>query len=245
MTDKPIRIALVTGAAQGIGRGIALRLAKDGLHVAINDIPSKLDVLASVSKDIEAMGMKSSVHPADVSQEEEVRKMVEEVVETHGGLDVMIANAGIAINKPLMETSVEEWDRIFSINARGAFLCYQYAGKQMIKQGRGGRIVGASSILGKAGVSPTLGSYVGTKFAVRGITQAAAGELGPFKITVNAYAPGLIDTQMTRNLDKDAEERYNWQAGDFFKSVPAILHMTMKVALKETYLVQLTINRGA
>ncbi|THU78397.1 NAD(P)-binding protein [Dendrothele bispora CBS 962.96] len=221
MSEKPTRIALVTGAAQGIGRAIALRLAKDGLDVAINDIASKLDELTALSNEIKAIGTgrKSSVHTADVSQEMEVKKMFEEVVETHGGLDVMIANAGIAISKSFMGTTVEEWDRIFAINARGTFLCYQYAGKQMIQQGRGGRIIGASSVLGKNGVNQDLAAYAGTKFAVRGITQAAAGELGRHKITVNAYAPGLINTSMAQGLDENAQKNHNWQPGDFAKWV--------------------------
>ncbi|KAK7453993.1 hypothetical protein VKT23_011504 [Stygiomarasmius scandens] len=218
--SRPTRVAIVTGASQGIGRAIALRLAKDGLDVAVNDIASKVDQLDAVANEIRATGTgrKSSVHTADVSQEAEVKKMIEDVAEIHGGIDVMVANAGIAINKPFMGTTVEEWDRIFSINARGTFLCYQHSANQMIKQGRGGRIIGASSILGKTGISDNLAAYAGTKFAVRGITQAAAGELGRHKITVNAYAPGLIDTQMTRDIDKNAAEVYDWQPGDFFKS---------------------------
>ncbi|KAK7453996.1 hypothetical protein VKT23_011507 [Stygiomarasmius scandens] len=220
--EKPTRIAIVTGASQGIGRAIALRLAKDGLHVALNDIPSKVDQLNAVSEEIRAVGpgRKSSVHTGDVSQEGDVKRMVEEVVETYGGLDVMVANAGIVIDKAFMETTVEDWDKIFSINARGVFLCYQHAAKQMIKQGRGGRLIGASSVQGKSGMGEGISAYSSTKFAVRGITQAAAGELGKHKITVNAYAPGLIDTNMSecRELDKNAQEKFNWKPGDYFNT---------------------------
>ncbi|KAK7453995.1 hypothetical protein VKT23_011506 [Stygiomarasmius scandens] len=220
-TEKPTRIAIVTGASQGIGRAIALRLAKDGLHVALNDIPSKIDQLNAVSEEIQAIGAgrKSSVHTGDVSREEDVKRMIEEVVETYGGLDVMVANAGIALDKAFMETTVEEWDKIFSINARGVFLCYQHAARQMIKQERGGRLVGASSIQGKSGIGDGLSAYSGTKFAVRGLTQAAAGELGKYRITVNAYAPGLIDTEMSRQLDINAQQRHNWKPGDFFNTI--------------------------
>ncbi|KAF5343127.1 hypothetical protein D9758_015217 [Tetrapyrgos nigripes] len=225
MTDKPTRIALVTGAvtrphaAQGIGRAIALRLAKNGMHVAVNDIAPNLDNLNSLSEEIRAMGMKSSVHTADVSKEEQVRAMIEGVVETHGGLDVMIANAGITICNSFLETTVEEWDRIFSINARGTFLCYKYAGNQMVKQGRGGRIIGASSIRGKSGNNAAGSSaYVGTKFAIRGITQAAAGELGKHRITVNAYAPGFIESPMTVQADRNLVEKYNFKPGQFLET---------------------------
>ncbi|KAK7453994.1 hypothetical protein VKT23_011505 [Stygiomarasmius scandens] len=213
------RIAMITG--QGIGRAIALRLANDGLYVALNDIPSKLDQLNAVSEEIKAIGpgKKSSVHTGDVSQEKDVKRMIEEVVETYGGLDVMVANAGIGIDKAFMETTVEDWDKVFSINARGVFLCYQHAAKQMIKQERGGRLVGASSIMGKNGVGEGLSAYSSTKFAVRGITQAAAGELGKYRITVNAYAPGLIDTEMSHQLDKNAQQRHNLKPGDFLNMV--------------------------
>ncbi|KAF8176352.1 acetoin reductase family protein [Mycena galopus ATCC 62051] len=189
-------IALVTGAAQGIGRSIALRLADDGFDVAVNDISSKSGKLDEVVDEIQRKGRASSKYVADVSQDDQVKGMIEEVVEKHGGLDVMIANAGVLGNfLPITELSAEEWDRVMNVNARGPFLCYKYAGIQMVKQGRGGRIVGASSIAGKQGQAGHT-SYSSSKFAVRGLTQAAAQEFGPHGITVNAYAPGAIDTPM-------------------------------------------------
>ncbi|KAJ7677892.1 NAD(P)-binding protein [Mycena polygramma] len=189
-------VALVTGAAQGIGKGIALRLADDGYDVAVNDILSNSENLDALVAEIKSKGRTSSKHIADVSQDAEVRGMVEQVVERHGGLDVMIANAGVVGSTgPITQVSADEWDRIMNINARGSFLCYKYAGMQMIKQGRGGRIVGASSLAGKKGV-PSQASYSASKFAVRGLTQAAAAEFGPHSITVNAYAPGTVDTPM-------------------------------------------------
>ncbi|KAL0574809.1 hypothetical protein V5O48_007138 [Marasmius crinis-equi] len=179
-------IALVTGAGQGIGRAIALQLAKDGFDVAVNDIPRNLDQLTAVSEEIKALGRSSSVHIADVSIEEQVKAMVENVVKEHKSLDVV--------------SKVEDWDQIFAVNVRGTFLCYKYAGKQMIAQGRGGRIIGAASVLGKYG-APQLAAYTGTKFAIRGITQSAAKEFGPHGITVNAYAPGIIaETSMMNGL---------------------------------------------
>ncbi|KAK7471938.1 hypothetical protein VKT23_000044 [Stygiomarasmius scandens] len=224
MTDnmKPVRIALVTGAAQGIGKAIALRLARDGLDVALNDVPSKLDQLNAVSNEIRtSLGRQSTVHTADVSKEEDIKRMFEEVVRMHGGLDVMIANAGIVIDRPFLETTVEEWDRTFAVNARGVFLCYQHAAKQMIKQGRGGRMIGASSIMGKSGIGDGVSAYTGTKFAIRGITQAAAGELGKYKITVNAYAPGVIDTEMARQMDESAAKRLGLEPGVVFNNFSA------------------------
>ncbi|KAJ7699205.1 hypothetical protein B0H17DRAFT_1196296 [Mycena rosella] len=192
-------IALVTGAAQGIGRGVALRLADDGFDVAVNDIPGNVENLDTLVEEIQKKGRAGSKHVADVSQEDQVEAMVEAVVQQHGGLD-MVANAGVSgrggtAGIPLTEVTVEDWDLIMNINARGPFLCYKYAGIQMIKQGRGGRIIGACSLAGKQGLA-TLGPYTASKFAVRGITQAAALEFGAHGITVNAYAPGAIDTPM-------------------------------------------------
>ncbi|KAJ7486784.1 hypothetical protein FB451DRAFT_773364 [Mycena latifolia] len=194
-------IALVTGAAQGIGRAVALRLADDGFDVAINDIASNSEKLELLVDEIQKKGQESSTCIADVSQEDQVKAMVELVVERHGGLDVMVANAGVLgrYGLPLIEVTTEEWDRVMNTNARGTFLCYKYAGIQMIKQGRGGRIIGASSRAGKQGQA-TQGPYSASKFAVRGLTQAAAQEFGSHGIRVNAYAPGPIDTPMSTCL---------------------------------------------
>ncbi|KAJ6482540.1 NAD(P)-binding protein [Mycena sanguinolenta] len=187
--------ALVTGSARGIGRAIALRLADDGFDVAVNDISVQSEALAQLVAEISAKGRKSSLHIADVSLEDEVRRMVEAVVNHHGSLDVMVANAGIAKWTSVFDMTTEQWDLTMNVNARSAFLCYKYAGMQMIKQGKGGRIIGASSILGKQGSAFNF-AYTASKFAVRGLTQAAALEFGPHGITVNAYAPGAIDTDM-------------------------------------------------
>ncbi|KAF7324677.1 hypothetical protein MKEN_00509200 [Mycena kentingensis (nom. inval.)] len=192
-------VALVTGAAQGIGRAIAIRLAEDGFDVALNDLPLRAPDLASVMETVTAHGRACSVHLANVSIEEQVKAMVDGVVQEHGALDVMVANAGLASWGSLFDTTAEEFDRIFSVNVRGTFLCYKYAGKQMVEQGRGGRLIGASSVAGKTGI-PFIGTYCASKFAVRGITQAAAHELGRHGITVNCYAPGAIDSVLLNQL---------------------------------------------
>ncbi|KAF7377434.1 NAD-binding protein [Mycena sanguinolenta] len=211
----PKGIALVTGAAQGIGRSVALRLAEDGFDVAINDIPDKSAELDTLVEEIQQKQRKSSKHLADVSQEESVKEMVAEVVKAHGGLDVMVANAGIAgpYRTPLVECtpplhqsiSAEQWDKVMAVNARGTFLCYKHAGLQMIAQGRGGRIIGASSYAGKKAIA-LQSVYSASKFAVRGLTQAAALEFGPHGITVNAVAPGAIVTPMLTGAAKTAEQ---------------------------------------
>ncbi|KZP28719.1 NAD-binding protein [Athelia psychrophila] len=196
-----IGVALVTGSAQGIGRAVSLRLADDGFDVAVNDIPAKQPALDTLVEEIKAKGRKAFAVPADVSQEDQVRGMVESAVKNLGGLDVMVANAGICYSTgSVIETSAEEWDRFFRINVNGVFFCYKYAGKQMVAQGRGGRIIGASSVMGKSG-GTMVAPYSATKFAIRGLSQSLAQELGPHRITVNTYAPGIIDTPMSQAGD--------------------------------------------
>ncbi|CAF4027329.1 unnamed protein product [Rotaria sordida] len=196
------RVALVTGAARGIGRAIALRLAKDGFNVAVNDIEASSSDLQKVQQEIEEIGRKSIAITADVSDSKSVEKMMEDAAQKLGSLDVVVANAGIGDVKSLLDTTVEEWDRVFAVNMRGVFLCYKEAAKIMIKQGRGGKIIGAgSSVAYKA--CAMIGPYCTTKWGIRGLTQAAAIEWAPYNITVNAYGPGFIKTSLS---DKSNEE---------------------------------------
>jgi acetoin reductase-like protein len=194
MSPTTTKVALVTGAARGIGRAIALRLAEDGFDVAVNDIPgtSELDGLV---QEIQSKGRRSLSVPADISLEADVERIIQKVVQDLGSLDVMVANAGIIVYESFQSITVESFDRVMAVNARGTMLCYKHAGKQMIAQGRGGRIIGASSLAGKQ-ASHVIPSYSATKFAIRGLTQAAAQEFGVHGITVNAYAPGPVDTRL-------------------------------------------------
>ncbi|KAJ3839525.1 NAD-P-binding protein [Lentinula raphanica] len=198
------RVALITGAAQGIGKATALRLASDGYKVAVNDIHSKVDQLESIAEDIKKThGIQTCTVPGDVSVEHEVESMVGNVAKTLGSLDIMVANAAILgpPDSPILSTNEEDWDKILRVNAKGVFLCYKHAAKQMIAQGRpGGRIIGASSIVGKQGMVH-LGAYSASKFAIRGLTQVAALEFGHHGITVNAYAPGAIESPMAQAAD--------------------------------------------
>jgi len=198
MSDST-RVAFVSGAAQGIGLKIALRLADDGLDVAVNDIASKKDQLEEVVAQIKAKGRRAIAVPGDVSVEDEVRDIIDKVAAGLGGLDVLVANAGLLLVKPVQDIEAEEWDRVFAVNVRGTMLQYKYAARQMIKQGRGGRILGASSVAGKRGWGG-ISAYSASKFAVRGLTQCLSIELAPHNITVNAYAPGIVMTQMAQDL---------------------------------------------
>ncbi|KAE9401207.1 NAD(P)-binding protein [Gymnopus androsaceus JB14] len=208
MIAKSLGVAFVTGASQGIGKAIAMRLASDGFKVALNDIPSKKDNLEAVARDIDSKHNHGSyVVPGDVSQEAEVEAMVKKASKALGGLDVMVANAGIiGPIQPLVSISGDEWDNLFRVNVLGAFLCYKYGARELIAGGRGGRIIGACSYAGKQGAS-FISAYAASKFAVRGLTQSAALELGEHGITVNAYAPGMISTQMVASLVGPNDER--------------------------------------
>ncbi|CAE6441455.1 unnamed protein product [Rhizoctonia solani] len=193
-----MRVAIVTGAAQGIGRAIALRLATDGLAVGLNDLPSQLEEINKLVAEIVSQGGKAIAVLADVSKESEVVEMVQAVSEAFDGLDVMVANAGIRVpGKPLLEMPEEDFDKVVSVNCKGTLYCYRAAAKQMIKQGteRGGRIIGASSTFGLQGQAERT-PYCTSKFAIRAITQTAALEWGQHGITVNAYAPGPINTPL-------------------------------------------------
>ncbi|CAF1199505.1 unnamed protein product [Adineta steineri] len=210
------RNVLVTGAARGIGQAIALRLAKDGFNVAVNDIEVMSQELHDTQKTIEKLGRKSISVIADVSNDKQVETMMKKVSIDLGSLDIAVANAGIAQVKPFIELTTEDWDRMFAVNMRGVFLCYKEAAKIMIKQGTGGKIIGACSVSGYK-ASPLLSHYSATKWGVRGLTQAAAMELAKHKITVNAYCPGIVDTEMWNLIDEKLGKYENKKKGEVIK----------------------------
>ncbi|KAI0823240.1 acetoin reductase family protein [Trametes gibbosa] len=198
----PRRVALITGAAEGIGRGIAQRLAKDGFDLGLFDLPRAEGRLAGLAADVRREhGARVVTVYGDVSKEEDVRRFVDAVVAALGPMYAMIANAGISINRVLHETPTEELDRVLGVNFKGTFFSYKYAAMQMIKQGTGGRMVGAASISSKRGY-PEQAVYSATKFAVRSLTQCAAMDYGKYGITVNAYAPGPVETPLMGYLDE-------------------------------------------
>ncbi|OJT12239.1 L-2,3-butanediol dehydrogenase [Trametes pubescens] len=139
---NPARVAIVTGAAQGIGEAIALRFARDGFNLTLVDLPEKQEQLDAVVKAVEALGRRATAVFGDASLEADVVKYVEKTVQQFGGVDVMVANAGIFSYKPILELSVEEFDNVMGVNARSLMLAIKHAGRQMVKQGRGGRIIG-------------------------------------------------------------------------------------------------------
>ncbi|WP_347352634.1 SDR family oxidoreductase [Intrasporangium sp.] len=193
----------VTGAARGIGQAIALRLAQDGHRVAVSDLESMRGALEDTRNELPEVAAGGHVAlTGDVSDPASVRALVHDTAQQLGSLDVMVANAGIAQTKALLDVSPEEYDQVHRVNGRGVFLCYTEAARQMIAQGTGGKIIGAASIAAHKGF-PLLGVYCSSKFAVRALTQAAAQEWAPHGITVNAYCPGIVETSMWEQIDAD------------------------------------------
>ena len=197
------KIALVTGGAQGIGRGIALRLAKDGADIALVDLNP--EELAQVAKEVEALGRKATTFVADVGDRVQVFAAVDYAHNELGGLDIMVNNAGISQVKPLADVTQEEVERIYRINVQGTLWGIQAAAEKFRALKRKGKIINASSIAGHEGYA-LLGVYSSTKFAVRALTQAAAKELAVHGITVNAYCPGVVGTDMWVDIDKRMAE---------------------------------------
>ncbi|KAJ7679162.1 acetoin reductase family protein [Mycena polygramma] len=177
------RNAVITGAARGIGRAIAVRLASDGCNVVVNDLPSNQATLDDLVSEISsnASGGKATSFAADITIEQNVKDLVENCVETYGTLDI-----ASLLRLASFESTLEDMQSLFDTNFRSVWLGYQCAARQMIKQGKGGRIIGY----------PNMSVYSASKFAVRGITQAAAQEWGTHNITVNTYCPSLIMTPL-------------------------------------------------
>jgi len=211
------RVALITGAGQGIGRAIALRLARDGYHTALNDMPSNQQALGETAQLVRDRHKRNAIEIyADVSKEDEVKEMVDRTVQELGGLDVMVANAGVALLEAFVDSSLPLWEKTFAVNVYGVVLCYKYAARVMIEQGRGGRLIAACSIAGKRG-DPNSAAYCASKFAVRGLSQSAALELAPHGINVNCYAPGAIHTHLLDEVDKKYTTEEGEEPGSYIK----------------------------
>ena len=196
-------VALVTGGSRGIGRVIALHLGEMGARVAVNyhtgEKGASQIVGAIASEGGEAVAVKG-----DVSKEDQVESMVNEVVQRWDRLDILVNNAGITRDKLLMRMSAEEWDQVIAVNLRGAYLCTRFALPHMVRQRRG-RIVNISSVVGVSG-NPGQANYAASKAGLIGFTKAIAREVASRNITVNALAPGYITTAMVEQLPEGAQK---------------------------------------
>ena len=197
------KVALVTGASRGIGRAIALRLAEDGAKVALN-FASNSAKAEAVKAEIEAAGGTAILVQGDVSDFATVTELVKKVVDEWGRLDILVNNAGITRDNLLLKMNEDDFDKVIAKNLKGVFNCTKAVTKLMMRQ-RGGRIVNMSSVVGlKGNISQT--NYAAAKAGIIGFTKSAARELASRGVTVNAVAPGLINTDMTAALSEKVKE---------------------------------------
>ncbi|MFI8622228.1 MAG: acetoin reductase [Marinomonas sp.] len=208
------KVALVTGAGQGIGRAIALRLAKEGADIALVDLNE--EKILAVARKIEALGRKTAIFTADISDQKQVYAAVDHAEKVLDGFDIMVNNAGIAQVQAITDVTPEEFEKIQQVNVGGTLWGIQAAAKKFIERKQKGKIINASSIAGHNGFA-LLGVYSATKFAVRALTQAAAQEYASQGITVNAYCPGVVGTDMWVEIDKRFSEITGVPEGETYK----------------------------
>ncbi len=192
-------MAIVTGASRGIGRAIALGLARDGASVVASDI--NLALAQPVAQEVAGVAMET-----DVSSEAQVERLVSETLKRFQKIDILVNNAGILATGPLLETTLDVWERTHAVNLRGVFLCTKAVLPTMMAQ-RSGRIINIASVAGKRG-GGFFGNacYASSKGGVIAFTKGAAREAGPYNITVNAVAPAMIETEMISEMPPDKRE---------------------------------------
>lgn len=199
------KVAIITGARQGMGRTHALLLAKAGARVVVSDI-SEQDC-QKVVEEIEKNGGEAIAIKCDVSKKGEVDEMINKTVEKWSKIDILVNNAGICQFKPFLDLTEEEWDRTLNINLKGYFLCAQAAAKEMAKQKSGVIVNIASVTMGQQGIGfPNIVHYCASKGGIAAMTEALAVELAPYNIRVNAVSPGMIETPMIDPIKKDPKQ---------------------------------------
>ncbi len=197
------KIALITGAGRGIGRAIAIALAKEGAEVVINYNGSE-ERAKEVKQTIEENGGKASIYKCNVSDFVACEAMIQDIVKEYGHLDILVNNAGITKDGLIMKMKEEDFDSVLNVNLKGTFNTIRHSARQMLKQ-RSGKIINISSVSGILG-NVGQANYAASKAGVIGLTKTMARELGSRGITVNAIAPGFVDTEMTEVLSEEIRE---------------------------------------
>ena len=197
------KIALVTGAAKGIGRAIALALAADGATVIVNYNGSAQKAEAVVDE-IKALGKDSEAYQCNVANTADVDAMIKDVIKRYGSLDILVNNAGITRDNLIMKMSEEDFDKVIDVNLKGSFNMMRFVSRQMLRQ-RSGHIISMASVVGIAG-NAGQANYAASKAGIIGMTKSAARELASRGITVNAVAPGFIETEMTAVLSEEVKK---------------------------------------
>ncbi|MBD5463862.1 MAG: 3-oxoacyl-[acyl-carrier-protein] reductase [Lachnospiraceae bacterium] len=197
------KVALVTGAGRGIGRAIAIKLAKEGAFVVVNYNGSKEKALETV-EEIKKAGGDAVIYGCNVADFNACGEMITALVKEYGHIDILVNNAGITKDNLLMKMSEEDFDRVIDVNLKGCFNTMRHVSRQLLKQ-KGGKIINISSVTGVMG-NPGQANYCASKAGVIGLTKSAARELGSRGITVNAVAPGFIETEMTKDLSDAIRE---------------------------------------
>lgn len=198
------KVALVTGSAKGIGKAVALAFARAGYDIVINYNGSK-EAALSVQQEIEGLNQKAIVVQADVSDEEQVKAMVDATMEAYGRIDVLVNNSGINKDGLMMRMSAEDFSKVIKVNLEGSFNCIKQVSRIMVRQ-RSGSIINMSSVVGIIG-NAGQANYAASKAGLIGLTKSAARELALRHIRVNAIAPGFIDTDMTQKLAQKDKDR--------------------------------------
>jgi acetoin reductase-like protein len=215
------KVAAVTGAGSGMGKAIALAYAHEGAKAIVADL--NLDAAQAVAEEITAAGGEASATQTDVRDQAQAQAMVDAAVERFGGLDILVNNAGVGRIIPFLETTNEDWDFMFDVNCKGLLWCSQAAARQMIAQGRGGKIINLASQAGRRGEALVL-AYCASKACVISMTQSMALALAEHKINVNGIAPGIVDTPFWVEVDKQFAKLLGWEVGEpkrrFVESIP-------------------------
>jgi len=215
------KVAAVTGSGSGMGKAIALAYAREGAKVIVADL--NLNAAQAVADEVTAAGGEASATQTDVRDRAQALAMVDAAVERFGGLDILVNNAGVGRIIPFLETTNEDWDFMFDVNCKGLLWCSQAAARQMIAQGRGGKIINLASQAGRRGEALVL-AYCASKACVISMTQSIALALAEHKINVNGIAPGIVDTPFWIEVDKQFAKHLGWEVGEpkrrFVESIP-------------------------